>query len=206
MVYDDLIRQLRDRQAFIVHFSHHANMRDGGVFPADLQAAALNSHLWPLSCCLVWPSHQMSLPGSIGLVLRPCSAASIIGISESDGGYSTMISGQELGGGDPLSHETFERSFSVPPGQYNEWRVRDCEVVGIYWEAENGELHAKKRIIMQDPDTGTPLSEEIVSDPVQVSYVHECFPDLPVYTRCNGRIVASNIPISAIYPWNHLRR
>jgi hypothetical protein len=206
MVHDDLIRQLRDRQALIVHFSHHANMRDGGVFPADLQAAALNSHLWPLSCCLVWPTHQMSLPGSIGLVLRPCNATSIIGVSGSDGGYSTIAAGQELGGGDPLCQEAFDRSFSVPPGQYNEWRVRDCEVVGIYWETENGELHAKKRVVMRDPDTGAPLSEEIAIAPVSVSYVHECFPDLPAYTRSEGRIIASNVPFSAIYPWNQLRR
>lgn len=202
MTYEDLIRRLRDRSALIVHFSHHANMRAGGVFPADLHAAALNSRLWPLSCCLVWPAHSMSLPGSVGLVLRPRSLASIVGVSSSDAGYATDRDGSELGAGQPLDDDTFKRSFQVPDGGYNEWRVRESEVVGIYVEGEGGKIYVKKQKLLNDPDTGLPLSQEVCFQSIPLTEVHDAFPDLPVYSRCGGEIIATKIPGSVLYPWH----
>ena len=201
MTYEDLLRQLRERQALIVHFSHHANMRDGGVFPADLHAAALNNRTWALSSCLVWPSHHMSLPGSVGLILHPRSLASIIGIRSVDAGYSTDKYGHEQGAGDNLSQDSLIHSFDVSRGDYNEWRVRDFDVVGIYWEAENGHIYAKKHADLKHPDTGETIAQEIVMQKISVSDVHNSFPELPVFTRNGDKVVASNANGSVLDPW-----
>lgn len=202
MTYEDLIRQLRKRRALIVHFSHHANTRKDGVFPADLHAAALNSRLWPLSTSVVWPSHNMSLVGSVGLVLHPRSLASIIGVKASDAGYSTNPVGDEQGMGKPLDQDSFDRSFDVASGGYNEWRVQEADVIGVYWEATSGQLHAKKLTILKDLDTGASVSVNIGIHPISVPEVHASFPDLPAYTRLEDQIVASNIPGSVLYPWS----
>lgn len=202
MKYEELISELRQRQALIVHFSHHACMRDGGVFPADLHAAALNSRLWALSCCLVWPSHSMSLPGSVGLVLHPRCLASIVSVKASDSGSLTNPNGEEDGLGEPLDQSSFDRSFNVEAGAYNEWRVKESDVIGVYFEGDGRELYAKKYIFHEDTETGMPIAIDIGIKIITLAEVHESFPDLPVYTRIDGKIMATNIPGSVIYPWS----
>jgi hypothetical protein len=61
----ELLDALLAREAMVVHFSHHANMRKYGVFPEDLRAAIANKDSWNLSCVVLWPGHRMALPGSI---------------------------------------------------------------------------------------------------------------------------------------------
>lgn len=63
MTLDELQQGLADRNAAIVHFSHHADTRPGSYFPHDLKNAIANNDTWPLSCCVLWPGHQMNLPG-----------------------------------------------------------------------------------------------------------------------------------------------
>jgi hypothetical protein len=195
MTYDDLIGQLRARLALIVHFSHHANMREGGVFPDDLLAAIAHSRSWPLSCCVIWPAHEMSLPGSVGVILRPRSLASIIAVSSTDAGSLTFGDGSEGSLGSLLSQETFTATFEVPADDYNEWRIVDADAVGIYFEEP---LLAKKRKRLTVE--GIDLPEMIAAGAITLDEVHRVFPDLPVMTRHHNRLVATNIPGKVIYP------
>ena len=97
-----LLDALAQRNALIVHFSHRANMREGGVFPSDLQAAIANAERWTLSCCVVWPGHTMDLPGEVGLILLPTATEQILSVANTDSGSSELDCGEEVSGGVPL--------------------------------------------------------------------------------------------------------
>lgn len=195
MTYDDLLQYLRERKALIVHFSHHSNMRPGGQFPDDLVAAAANSHVWPLSCCVVWPGHPMRLPGSVGIVLRPRSSTSVVKVGAGDIGANT-IAGVQVNLGKPLTEATFEETFAVAPGSYNEWRMQDCDAVGVY--IEGNPLAAKRPQVFRDEE-GNALASGIGVQPIDASEVFDAFPDMPVYTMCGGEIMAVRIPPEVIY-------
>jgi hypothetical protein len=199
MTYDELIRRLRARNALIVHFSHHSKMRDGGVFPADLHAVIANSRAWPLSCCVVWPGHKMSLPGSVGVVLRPRSLASIVGVGKSDIGSTTMADGSQGSLGDKLDDESFAKTFDVAEGDYNEWRMIESDVVGVY--VENSSPRAKRHVELCDPDDGTLMGLDISAEPVALHEVVKSFPELPVLTKTTDGIMALKFPANTIYPW-----
>jgi hypothetical protein len=126
-----------------------------------------------------------------------------VGVKAGDAAYSTQLDGSESGMGDDLNQESFNRSFNAPPGEYNEWRVRESDVVGIYWEQIDGVAYAKKATTLTDPDSGAPIGQDITMQPVTADEIHAAFPDLPVYTPTNdGRILATNISGSALYPWS----
>ncbi len=195
MTYHQLIEQLRAKLALIVHFSHHSNMREGGVFPQDLLDAIANSNVWPLSCCLVWPTHTMNLPGSVGVILRPRSIESIVAVSSTDAGSLTWQDNTEGSLGFPLTLDTFNSSFEVAPDDYNEWRVRDSEAIGIYFE---NQPYAKKRRHLVSG--GLNLDEVISAEPITINEILSTFPDYPILTRQAGRLIAANIPGTFVYP------
>src|SRR5688572_21770465 len=80
-----LSEELSARKAVVVHFSHHAQMRDGGLFPQDMEEAMSNCHNWALSCCVLWPGHSMDLPGSVGIIFSP-QHHHVLSVSPSDSG------------------------------------------------------------------------------------------------------------------------
>lgn len=196
MTYENLLWFLRTTPALIVHFSHHAKMREGGTYPNDLLGVIANSRVWSLSCCLITPMHRMSLPGSIGLVLRPRSLSSIVSVKNDDSGSMSLGGDAEGSLGERLTAEAARRSLDVPAGEYNEWRVRDSEVVAVYFEEP---LAAKQRVCVQAD--GVFLGEDIASVPIALSEVHKAFVDLPVLTRSpdQTRFTASHVPVSALY-------
>jgi len=179
----DLIEELKSRSALIVHFSHHGNMREAGMFPNDLQDTIQNVENWTLSCCVVWPDHKMSLPGSVGVVLRPRSLGSIVSVREIDSGSSTQENGEDWGFGLPLTRESFAGSFAVPAGEYNEWRVRDFDVVAVYVD---GKPLGKKRSVTMINDV--PL-DTIAPVPVSFEELSGAFPGLPVIVRVGQEYV-----------------
>lgn len=198
MTYEDLIRNLRAKKALIVHFSHHAKMRQDGVFPADLHAAIANSRAWPLSCSVVWPGHGMPVVGSVGVVLHPRSLASVVGASNQDAGSMTLPDGTENGRGTALDANVLADTLNPPSGQYNEWRMRECDVIGIYVE-NLGEILAKKTVVIEAPDIDP--TSEISAEPRTLTEVTTAFPELPIYTFQAGEIVAVRVPPSVVYPW-----
>lgn len=105
-------------------------MREGGTFPTDLLAAIANKDLWALSCCVVWPGHEMGLPGEVGLIFRPTATDQILSVAKTGFGSSQFAGREEASGGVPLTLESFEDTFNVAPNDYNEWRVWGAEIAG----------------------------------------------------------------------------
>lgn len=178
MTDDELVRKLQERNAVVVHFSHHANMRDGGVFPVDIHEAITNKDRWALSCSVLWPGHGMAPCGSIGVLFKP-SVTSVQSVSNKDSGSWTNPDGIDQSGGVPLTAESFETTFQVD-GAYNEWRIIRAEVAGIF-VLDARSIMVKKR----GPVYGLPngqILHEIGCTPIPLSEVFDVFPNLPVFT------------------------
>lgn len=174
--------ELKRREAVVVHFSHHSNMRDGGTFPEDLQQAIANNKDWVLSTCVVWPGHPMRLPGDIGVIFSP-SVASVVSVSNDDSGSMTTSDGVERSLGEELSYSSFERTFDVS-GAYNEWRIKGANVLGIYIRNPHS-MSGKKVRKMNAP---TPI-ETIAPCTVELAEVLAAFPLLKFYTHDSSKLV-----------------
>jgi hypothetical protein len=175
---DELMKVLEERKAVVVHFSHHSNMRDGGVFPGDMHEAIANKDKWPLSCSVLWPGHQMKPCGSVGVIFKP-NAASVLSVSNTDSGSSTDNYGNNQSGGEPLTEENFEKTFQVVGG-YNEWRVRGAEVVGIFVH-DISCIVVKKHLQVPGLPDGECL-HTIGGKCIPLSEVFDSFPNRPIYT------------------------
>ena len=175
----ELLTGLDDRRAMIVHLSHHAKMRENGVFPDDLLAAIANKAIWNLSCVVLWPDHAMDLPGSVGVIFRPESATNVLSVSADDAGSTQLADGSDGSLGKPLSAATFNQTFEACAGTYNEWRVTNCEVQGIFVASETS-LSAKKKVPLSID--GMIIGHDIGALPITLCEVFSAFPDLPVYT------------------------
>ncbi len=175
---EELISSLAERKAVVVHFSHHGNMRDGGVFPDDLLAAIANKDDWCLSCSVLWPGHHQNPCGSVGVMFTP-TARSVQSVSNTDSGSRTHPDGDDMSDGAPLTTESFEHSWNVV-GDYNEWRLKGAEVAGIFV------LDTCNIIVKKWRDVpGLPYGEvlrTIAPGPIQLSEVFSVFPNLPVFT------------------------
>jgi hypothetical protein len=174
-----LLEGLTGHGALIVHFSHLANMREGGVFPADLQAAIANKDCWALSCCIVWPGHTMDLPGEVGLIFRPTATGQILSVANTDSGSSQFGCGEEVSGGVPLTAETFEETFQVAPNDYNEWRVRGAQVGGVFVVSPDVIWAKIWQPVMLD---GVNIGQDIAPAPFTIDQVRAVFPALPLMT------------------------
>lgn len=180
-----LTAMFEERQAVVVHFSHHSNMREGGVFPDDLQQAIQNKDEWALSCSVLWPGHDMQPCGSVGVMFRP-TVASVLSVSNADSGSFQGPGGADFSSGLPLSENTFQQTFDVV-GSYNEWRVKGAEVIGIFVHDVDW-IEVKKACQIPDPCTGQ-ISLEIGSMRIGLAEVLDAFDDLPVYTMITSGLV-----------------
>ncbi len=190
MTDDTLLAQLNARKATVVHFSHHANMRDGGVFPYDLQQAILNKDKWSLSCSVLWPGHSMQPCGSVGVIFQR-TVASVLSVSNTDAGSHMGDDGIDRTAGEPLSFDSFAKTFQVT-GAYNEWRVRGASVLGIFVH-DIVRLGAKKRLEVPGlPDGG--VLHEIGCTCIDLVEVFDAFPALPVFTIAPAGLVSVSRP------------
>lgn len=177
---------LRERKALIVHFSHHQNMRDGGVFPEDLLAAIENKNDWPLSCSVMWPGHNMNPVGSVGVIFEPMATENVLSVCSADSGSSQLANGEDGSLGHPLSTATFEKTFSVKDGEYNEWRLRGATVTGIF-VLNTKNIGIKREVSLDLPD-GSGSIATITTLPIQFGEVAQFAKSLqlPVYTMGEG--------------------
>lgn len=134
MTYEDLIAELVDRRALIVHCSTVAKEGSKGpLFPEDMRTAiaVMDAGQVHLSCSVVWPGHQHSY-GAVGIVLRPRSTASISSLKPYDAGsIRDRSTGTLMGDGVPFSGQAVAETFRGSVG-YNEWTVGDADCVGIF--------------------------------------------------------------------------
>lgn len=179
----ELNAELSARDALVVHFSHHATMREGVFFPQDLHDAIQYRDDWPLSCCVVWPNHQMELPGSVGVIFSP-SVSDVLSVLNTDSGSSIGVGGKDNSDGIPLSRQSLSASFNVL-GHYNEWRVRGAEVYGVY-VSDVDSIAVRKEVRL---DVGARRETFVSAEEVAIDEVVEAFPDCNIYTISDRGIV-----------------
>ena len=173
MTDKELAERLRAKRALIVHFSHHADTHRGTLFPADLLDAIEKKNCWPLSCHAVWPGHNMNLVGSVGIIFSP-SVVNILTVDNCDSGSNDYGSA-----GNPLTIGSFNESFRVPNGGYNEWRIRGAEVMGVFVANPACILIRKVvPIIINEQEYEPTTSAERIS----LVEIFSKFPDLKVFT------------------------
>jgi hypothetical protein len=175
-----LLCELDRRKALIVHFSHLSNMREGGVFPDDLQNAVVNKDSWNLSCCVIWPGHTMDLPGEVGVIFRPTAVGQVLSTKNDDAGSVQLTdTGQDVSGGDPLSEVTLQTTFDVALGTYNEWRMKGADVTGIFVTSERGISAKKQQSIECD---GKFFDDTIGLASFTIAEVFAAFPSFDIFT------------------------
>jgi hypothetical protein len=180
-----LMSVLASHNAAVVHFSHHAKMREGGVFPTDLQNAIEGKDDWPLSCSVVWPGHTMALCGSVGLMFEP-SVNSVKSVSNNDSGSWVDPDGLDYSAGVPLTEESLLQTFDVA-GAYNEWRVMGAKVTGIFVH-DIDYIFAKSEFIIPAGPHG-PERREIAMGQITLTDVFDAFPDSRVFTMAANGLV-----------------
>lgn len=181
----ELLEFLDSHAAVVVHFSHFAVMREGVVFPDDLQEAIAHRNDWALSCCVFGPRQRMDLPGSVGIILKP-TVASVLSVSNSDAGASTLLDGSENSGGDPvITIDSVAASLDIGSHPYNEWRVKGAEVIGII-VANPGHMLAKRSQTFEIDGREETI---IAQHPVTFDEVASAFPDLPIYTMSQAGLI-----------------
>jgi hypothetical protein len=177
-----LLSRLREKRALIVHFSHHQNMREGGVFPDDLVAAIKHKDDWALSCSVIWPGHNMSPVGSVGVIFEPASVGNILSVCNADSGSSSLGNGEDGSLGHPLSSSAFENSFCVEDYEYNEWRLCGATAKGIF-VTDTTNIYVKREISVNHP-YGSGVIKTIAAERIsfgEVSRLAQTL-NLPVYT------------------------
>ena len=185
MTDEELSGYLADRKAAVVHLSHHSVMdQNRPIFPADLHGAIAKRSEFNLSCVVVWPGDRMDLPGSVGVIFKP-TCASVLSVSNSDSGSMTLPDGSDGSAGVPLSASSLASTFKVC-GAYNEWRVRDAEVVGIFI-ANPSNIYVKKE---QKFDAGGHKFNEVAATSVSLNEVLDAFPDRKIFTMGPDGLIA----------------
>lgn len=178
MTHEELLAKLAARQALIVHFSAHAVMREGLDFPTDLQQVLAEKELWPLSCSVLTPGHNMDVTGSVGVILRPRRVSDVLRVHHDDAGaYDDAGTNQSLGAA--LSDASFDASIDgTVPGAYNEWRVRGAEPVGIFV------LDPANILVRQKFSVDGPYGWEdtIAAGAISLDAVRAAFPSQPIWT------------------------
>jgi len=178
MTLEELKEELRRRQALIVHFSHHAAMRDNLDFPADLLQVLGGVTDWALSCSVLTPGHSMIPVGSVGVVLEPQTAGDVLRVHHSDAGaYSDGT--DDYSDGEPLSVEGLDRSLTrVRQDDYNEWRVRGARPVGIF-VLNPFSICVRRRVTFDGPFGP---EETLAAQPATLADIRTIFADWPVWT------------------------
>lgn len=167
---------LADKGIVIVHFSHFAVMGHSVEFPDDLEHAITFHQSETRSCCALWPTHNMELPGSVGIIFEP-TFEQVLSVLADDSGSSDFEDSENSGGYAP-SEETIIASLNVPPGRYNEWRVRGAKPVGIFI-ANTSDIYVKKKTQLS---LNGETFEEIGCTSIAISSVFDAFQNMPIFT------------------------
>ena len=178
MTDKELSDYLAAKNAAVVHLSHHFVMNPARPnFPGDMHRAIAKKNEFNLSCVVVWPGHGMLLPGSVGVIFKP-TCANVISAASSDSGSMTLSDGTDGTLGLPLTPETLAETFGVWFGNYNEWRVRDAEVVGIF-VADPLNIRVKEEVVL---DAGGEECRTVAAESIDLSEVFAAFPHQSIFT------------------------
>jgi hypothetical protein len=125
----------------------------------------------------------MDLIGSIGVLFRP-SCANILSVSNTDSGSLTWSDGTEGSLGEQLTVDSFETSFDVADGEYNEWRIQGAAIEGIF-VANPASILVKFQTDMGIEGLEKMHSLKIIS----INEVFSTFPDHRIFTmNSHGKV------------------
>lgn len=195
----EFLKELVERKALIVHCSRPGKGDEGIdalMFPQDLQKAidlCANGSA-ELCCSVIWPEHTETF-GAVGIILKPRSTGSIASICTTDGGTSIdRATGKRVGWGKPFSREMVIETFTMATS-YNEWNVRDADVIGIFvhptqkWEVPQivpldqvPGFHPEMSVLAAD----IPIVGSVVIDQ---SVIAHAFPALRIFSFDGSAIV-----------------
>ena len=134
----------------------------------------------------------MDLPGSIGVIFKPNSVSNILSVLNDDSGsYYDVEKENDCSVGVILCEDSFEQTFQVNIGQYNEWRVQNADVFGIFVNNPSKNYAKKKLTINEDKIS----FEEIGLTTIFINEVFESFPGLLVYTMGSNGVEEVKKPI-----------
>lgn len=171
---------LKNNNVTVVHFSHHQRMSHDVEYPDDLNHAIKHYKTEIRSCCAICPTHQMDLPGSVGIIFKP-ELENIVSVCNFDSGSSDFGSL-----GDAPSENSLRESLNVAPYTYNEWVIKGAEPKGIFI-ANVGEILVKKaqKIIFYG-------EEQLIfgNVPISVQDVKNNFSKVPVFTMGKNGLIA----------------
>ncbi len=170
------------RRVAVVHFSHHEVMDHKVQFPDDLNHALMTWESEPRSCCALWPSHNMDLPGSVGVIYRP-RLEHVLSVYNTDSG-SSYHHGQEGSLGEDPSEDSLARSLDeVPTDEYNEWRLRGAPPMGIF-VADTSHICVKQWVTPNVPEelVSTENNPVLCRVPFRLDGVLAAFPNHCIYT------------------------
>ncbi|ABY30312.1 hypothetical protein [Methylorubrum extorquens] len=188
MTHDDLLDALRSHDALLIHCSPSGKGQkpDDLVYPDDLRKAiqVLDEGRGALCCSVVWPQHTAAF-GTVGIVIKPRSAASVLGVVTGDGGttYDPQTRIRTSGRTVPLTIQNLPLTFT-PTTEHNEWLVEDADCIGIYFVA--GEYaQVAERVGPPGPDGryDTQIRNLTMAD------VKRDFPGLPIFCLMGNGVV-----------------
>ncbi len=182
---EEIFHFLSRNQALIVHCSGTPKGVGPGThfYPRDLRNVCEGAAQGGISCSLLQPGDRFHgvgrhSTGTVGLVIVPSSSESIVAVSAHDAG-SRVVDGVRV-----VTHECdikvddLEQSLNRRGDRYNEWVVRDFEVVGIFVADPAATWQG---VPMQMPGGVSPaiINQEV---DITVSQVAADFDGLPIYT------------------------
>lgn len=133
---DEVHGFLRERQSLIAHFSGvpKGAGRNQQPYPNDLLNVIADRAQGGLSCSVVTATDDFGAPngptiGSIGVIVAPTGAHSIMAVSHRDAG-SSEVDGVRTYPDLDIGIQDLRDSLDLRTG-YNEWGLRDYKVVAI---------------------------------------------------------------------------
>ena len=124
-------RVLRQSDVFLIHFSTVMQTMGEG-YPHDLKYVIAHATTYRPACATIAPTDGASrYPGDVGVILDPISDKSILIAHNGDAGSGMTEPGVE-GFGQGPSLDDCENSIRTPGDRYNEWRIQDYRVQGIF--------------------------------------------------------------------------
>lgn len=174
---------LDERKIVVVHFSCYGVMGHRVTFPNDLHHALSNYEQETRSCCAIYPGHNMSLPGSVGLIFRP-KYSQVLSVCSADSGSSDYAGHEGSLGAFPEEDAILE-SLQVSSGMYNEWRILGAELTGVFVSNPQA-IEVKQEVTLA---LGMERFTEIGCVRISLQAVKEAFPNLLVYTMGDDGLI-----------------
>lgn len=198
---DEVHNILQRHSALIVHFSgapKGSGVERGHLYPQDLHHVKNGNAMGGVSCSVVCPTDvfhgdNRNAMGCIGLVLDLTESNSLVAVSPHDCG-SIEVDGRRT-----VEREVNISAFDVEksitnrqPCSYNEWVLRNFKILGVF-AVYPFEISVQSKLFRpEDAPDYLPTNESVIGlGQTNLTSVQRQFPDLPVYSFHQGRLIGA---------------